>query len=197
MGGWRNTLILVAIAGGIGAWAYFVEAKKDAPAPAIEEVTLWDRSQDSSLKRLTVSDDASRSAVYVRLGESDWRYEPDASRSLDTFGWDTPFGNVRKLVADRKIGDRVEKLSDFGLDRPVLRVALGSKDQPQQDWVELGSKDALDGSTYYARTSKGSAVYQVGSWKVDGWMKLLSAPPIATPSPQTAAAPAASVSLKP
>ncbi|MEB3187988.1 MAG: DUF4340 domain-containing protein [bacterium] len=197
MGGWRNTLILVAIAGGIGAWAYFVEAKKDAPAPTIEEVTLWDRSQDASLKRLTVSDDASRSAVYVRLGESDWRYEPDASRSLDTFGWDTPFGNVRKLVADRKIGDRVEKLSDFGLDRPVLRVALGSKEQPQQDWVELGAKDSLDGSTYYARTSKGSAVYQVGSWKVDGWMKLLSAPPVASPSPQPAAAPAASVSLKP
>lgn len=194
MAGWRNTLILVAIAGGVGAYAYFVEAKKDAPAPTLEEVTLWDRSDDKSLKRLTVTDDASHSAVYVRQGDSDWRYEPQASRSLDTFGWDTPYGHVRKLVADRKIGDRVEKLSDFGLDRPVLRLALGTKDQPEQDWVELGAKDSLDGSTYYARTSKGQGVYQVGSWKVDGWKKLLSNPPVATPSPQPAVA---SVSIKP
>ena len=189
MGGWRNTLILVALAGGVGAWAYFVEAKKDAPAPSLEEVTLWDRSEDKALNRLTVSDDASHSAVFVRQGDADWRYEPQASRSLDTFGWDTPFGNVRKLVADRKIADRVEKLSDFGLDHPVLRVALGTKDQPEKDWVELGAKDALDGSTTYARTSKSSAVYQVGSWKVDGWRKLLSNPPVSTPSPEPSAVP--------
>ena len=188
--GWTQTLILAAIAGGVATYAFLVESKKDAPSSSLEEVMLWDRGSDSSFTRLVLTDSASRSAVYVRQGDADWRYEPQASRSLEVFGWDTPYGNIKKLVADRKIADRVEKLSEFGLDHPVLRVSLGSRTRPEQDWVELGAKDALDGSTYYARTGKGQAVYQIGSWKVDGWMKLLSNPPLATPSPEPTRVPA-------
>ncbi len=192
---WKGTAALVAIGLGLGAYAYFVEAKKDAP-PAFEtqEVKVWDVKDDKSVNRLVLEDASGKKAEYVRKSDAEgWRYAPQATHSLETFNWDGAYGNLAALTADRKVDDKVQDPKEYGLDKPTLRLALGDDKKPERFSVTVGSKTPLDASAYYVQTSQDKGVYQVSSWKVDGWMRLVTAPPVSTASPvaSPSAAPAA------
>lgn len=194
---WKGTTALVGVGLALGAYAYFVEAKKDAP-PAYEtqEVKVWDVKEDKGLNRLVLADAAGTKAEYVRKSEAEgWRYAPRATHSLEAFNWDGAYGNLATLTADRKVDDSVKDPKEYGLDKPTMTVVLGDAAKPERYTLTIGGKTPLDASAYYAQTSQDKAVYQVSSWKVEGWMRLLSAPPVATPSPSptatTSAAPAA------
>lgn len=192
---WKGTAALVAIGLGLGAYAYFVEAKKDAP-PAFEtqEVKVWDVKDDKSVNRLVLEDASGTKAEYVRKSDAEgWRYAPQATHSLETFNWDGAYGNLAALTADRKVDDKVQDPKEYGLDKPTLRLALGDDKKPERFSVTVGSKTPLDASAYYVQTSQDKGVYQVSSWKVDGWMRLVTAPPVSTASPvaSPSAAPAA------
>lgn len=192
---WKSTIALVAVAGGLLAYAYFVEAKKDAPpAQDAVEVKLWDAKKDTSLSRLVLEDASGKKAEYVRTSEADgWRYAPQASHSLETFNWDNPYENLAAFTADRKVEADATDLAAYGLDKPTLKMTLGDAGKPERYKVLIGGKSPMDGASYYVRVNDDKAVYQVSSWKVDSWLKLVSAPPVAvpTPSPAASAAPAA------
>lgn len=189
---WKGTLALVAVAGGLLAYAYFVEAKKDAPpAQDTTEVKLWDAKKDTALSRLVLEDASGKKAEYVRASAADgWRYAPQATHSLETFSWDNPYENLAALTVDRKVEDGATDLAAYGLDKPTLKMALGDAAKPERYKVLVGGKSPMDGASYYVRVNEDKAVYQVSSWKVDGWLKLVSAPPVATPTPAPAASPA-------
>lgn len=192
---WKGTAALVVVGLGLGAYAYFVEAKKDAP-PAYEtqEVKLWDVKEDKSVNRLLLEDASGKKAEYVRTSDAEgWRYAPQATHSLESFSWDGAYGNLASLTADRKVDDRIQDAHEYGLDKPTLKVALGDASKPERYTLTIGGKTPLGASAYYVTTSRDKGVYQVSSWKVEGWMRLVSAPPVASPSP----APAASASMAP
>ncbi|MBO9539249.1 DUF4340 domain-containing protein [bacterium] len=182
---WKGTLALAAVAGGLLAYAYFVEAKKDAPpAQDTTEVKLWDAKKDAALSRLLIEDASGHKAEYVRKSEADgWRYAPQATHSLETFSWDNPYENLAAFTAERKVEDKATDLAAYGLDKPTLTMALGDAKKPERYKVLVGGKSPMDGASYYVRVNQDPAIYQVSSWKVDGWLKLVSAPPVATPSP--------------
>ncbi|MNL27944.1 hypothetical protein D3C87_1495670 [compost metagenome] len=184
---WKSTLALAAVAGGLLAYAYFVEAKKDAPlAPDAVEVKLWDAKKDTSLNRLVLTDASGKKAEYLRASATDaWHYAPQASQSLESFSWDNPYENLAAFTADRKVEDNAADLATYGLDKPTLTMALGDAKKPERYKVLIGAKSPMDGSSYYVRVNEDKAVYQVSSWKVDSWLKLVSAPPVATPAPAT------------
>ncbi|HEY9898403.1 MAG TPA: DUF4340 domain-containing protein [Pantanalinema sp.] len=185
---WKSTLALAAVAGGLLGYAYFVEAKKDAPpAQDATEVKLWDAKKDASLNRLVLTDASGSKAEYLRKSEAEgWRYAPQATHSLETFSWDNPYENLAAFTADRKVEDAATDLSVYGLDKPTLTMALGDAKKPERYKVLIGAKSPMDGSSYYVRVNEDKAIYQVSSWKVDSWLKLVSAPPVATPSPAPA-----------
>ncbi|HEY9854726.1 MAG TPA: DUF4340 domain-containing protein [Stenomitos sp.] len=190
---WKGTAALVAIGLGLGAYAYFVEAKKDAPpATDTQEVKLWDLKDDKSVNRLVLEDGSGKKAEYVRKTEAEgWRYAPQATQSLEAFNWDGAYGNLASLTADRKVDDSVKDPKEYGLDKPTLKVALGDATKPERFALTIGGKTPLDSSAYYVTTSQDKGVYQISSWKVDGWTRLVSAPPVASPSPTPATASAA------
>lgn len=193
---WKLTAALVVACTGLGAYAYFVEAKKDAPLPNdSQEARLWNLKADTSVNRVRFDDGAGHRAEYLKPNEKDgWRFAPRASDSLETFNWETPYNNLASLVADRKVessGDAKE----FGFDKPSLTVALGNASQPERYTLRVGGKNALDASTYYAQVNQDKAVYILPAWKVEGWQKLAVSPPVASLSPSPA--PAAANSTKP
>lgn len=182
---WKGTAALVAVSLGLGAYAYFVEAKKDAPASTdSQEVKLWDVKADKSINHLVIVDAAGKKAEYLKKSEADgWRFAPKATDSLETFSWDSPYGNLATLTADRKVEDAPKDIAGYGLDKPTLKLLLGDRTKPDRYQVLIGSKNPLDGTSYYFRVNQDPAVYQIGSWKVDAWTKLVSAPPVAKPTP--------------
>lgn len=186
---WKGTAALVGVGLALGAYAYFVEAKKDAP-PAFEsqEVKVWDVKADKALNRLVLEDASGKKAEYIRKSEAEgWRYAPQATHSLETFNWDGAYGNLATLTADRKVDDSVADPKEYGLDKPTMRVVMGDTAKPERYALTIGAKTPLDASAYYAQTSQDKAVYQVSSWKVEGWMRLLASPPVASPSPSPTA----------
>lgn len=192
---WKGTAALVAVGLGLGAYAYFVEAKKDAPpAHETQEVKVWDVKDDKSVNRLVLEDASGKKAEYVRKSEAEgWRYAPQATHSLESFNWDGAYGNLATLTADRKVDDTVKDAKEYGLDQPTMKLALGDAAKPERYTLTIGTKTPLDASAYYVQTSQDQGVYQVSAWKVDSWLRLVTAPPVATPSP----APAATASAAP
>lgn len=186
---WKGTAALVGVGLALGAYAYFVEAKKDAPpAHETQEVKLWDLKADKAVNRLVLEDAAGKKAEYLRKSEAEgWRYAPMATHSLETFNWDGAYGNIATLTADRKVDDTLKDPTEYGLDKPTLKLMLGDSAKPERYTLTVGGKTPLDASAYYVQTSQGKAVYQVSSWKVDGWLRLVSAPPVSTASAPVAA----------
>jgi len=194
---WKGTAALVAVAAALGGYAYFVESKKDAP-PSVDtqEVQLWDTKKDTTLDRLLVEDlAASKSAEYTKVA-SDWHYAPKATDSLDSFNWTSPYDNLATLTASRKVEDNPKNLADYGLDKPTMTIHLGTKAKPDLYRVLVGGKSPLDSAAYYARINDDPAVYEITSYKVEGWQRLVSSPPIAKPTPTPMPAPKASAAAK-
>lgn len=195
---WKATVALATACVGIGAYAYFVEAKKDAPlSNESQEVRLWNLKSDPSITRVSFEDAEGHHAEYAKRKDHDeWYYAPRASDSLETFNWDNHYNNLVNLVAERKI-ESTGSLLDFGLDKPSLKVTMGDAAQPARYNLKVGGKNALDASTCYLQVNQDRAVYVLADWKVEGWKKLAVAPPIASPSPSPAPVASNSASSKP
>lgn len=201
---WKGTAALVVAAVGLGAYVYFVESKKDAPPPADStEVKLWSLKDDLAIKHLTFEDDKGTKAEYVRAADG-WHYAPRASASLESFNWDGPFGYLKDMTADRKVAESLKDPKEFGLDHPTMKISFGDATHPDQYRVTVGGKHPIDAS-YFFQTQQDRGVYLIGSYKLEAWQRLVTNPPVATPSPSPSPlalpshppAPAASASHRP
>ena len=190
---WKFTAGLVVVCLGLGVFAYF-DSKKDAPLPDSHEIRLWDLRKDASINQVTFTDSQGHHAEYIKTDKA-WHYAPNATASLQSFNWDNPYSNLANLIVDRKLNS-VGNLKEFGLDKPRLTIALGDASHPHLYTLQVGGKNALDGSTYYIQINHQKAVYTMTDWKVQDWQRLAVNPPIATPSPVPSPLPSPSAAPK-
>lgn len=178
---WKTTAALGVIAAGIGAYVYFVDAKQAAPTDT-NEVVLWElkEDQEKAVSHVLLKDGASE-ARYERKQDK-WAYAAKPDREMETWRWDSAYGGLKKLVAERKVEDRAENLSAYGLASPSFTIELGGK-TPYT--LAVGEKNPL-GQSYYVQKGGDPAVYLLGSYKVEDWKKLVSEPPLVEPSPEPA-----------
>jgi hypothetical protein len=191
----KFTLGLAAVAVALGAYMFFVEAKKDAPTDS-QEIAVWSLTdnQAKDLNTLVVAADG-KEATYRREGEM-WRLSTDPKRELDPAAWDVPYNNLKNLTATRKVEEKPADVAKYGLSKPSSTVRWGDDKTPYK--LTVGDKNPA-GDAYYVQAAKDGAIYTVSTWKVDDWRKWATNPPLAalpspspSPSPAASAAPAAS-----
>lgn len=192
---WKATVAMVAVAAGLGAYVYFVEAPKPAPTDS-GEVIVW-RYEGASAKQVDrfALKTASSEVVYRKLTasgsvEPEWKLETEPERELEIWQFDSPLRDAMTLRAERKVEDSVSDPAAYGFDEPKLELALGTEDEPAKASLVIGDQNPM-GSGYYAKGPDGK-VYLLSSFKVDSWTRIHETPPLAapTPSPEPTASPA-------
>lgn len=196
---WKATAAMVAVAAGLGAYVYFVEAPKPAPVDS-GEVTVWRHDGDSAkaLRRFSLTTPGGE-AVFQKSEasgsvEGSWKLSTQPDRDLETWQFETPLNDALTLKAERLVEEKVSDAAAYGFDKPELTLALGTESEPRKAEVVIGAKSPL-GSAYYAK-GPDEKVYLLSSYKVEAWTRLVSSPPLASPAPSPSPTAAASGSAK-
>lgn len=183
---WKATAAMVAIAAGLGAYVYYVEAPKPAPTDT-GEVTVWqyDGEKAKEFNRFVLKTPKGE-VVYQKAPasgsiEGEWKLSTEPERELETWQFESPLNDALTLKAERKVEDSVSDPAAFGFDQPQLELALGTEKEPQKAKMIVGAKNPL-GSAYYAK-GPDEKVYLVSTYKVDTWTRLQESPPLAAPTP--------------
>ena len=146
---WKTTIILLVIAAGVWAYLYFVERNRpnteDAARQAQNVVNLSREKIDGIV--IQNGDDK----IDIRRSGDKWRLEmpikdqADASLinnvllELENWQKDATI-SAKEMEADKN------KISDYGLAKPKLRLKLVGKDAPPEIW--FGKDAALEGKMY-------------------------------------------------
>lgn len=200
---WKATVAMVAVAVGLGAYVYFVEAPKPAPTDS-GEVMVWrhDGNRAKEITRFAIKN-AAGEVVYQQLPASGsvapaWKLASEPERDLESWQFDMPLADTLTLKADRKVEDSVSDPAAYGFQAPTLSIALGTEKEPRKLELVIGEKNPL-GSAYYAKASDGK-VYLVSSFKVDTWTRLRETPPLEplpTPAPDASSSSDAAAAEEP
>lgn len=190
---WKATVAMVAVAAGLGAYVYFVEAPKPAPTES-SDVVIWQHDGDKAkdINRFALKTAASE-VVYLKQPasgsvEGEWRLSTEPDREIETWQFDMPLNDALTLKAERKVEDSVSDPTLYGFDKPHLELALGTDKEPEKAKVVIGAKNPL-GSAYYAKAPDGK-VYLLNSYKVDSWTRIHDTPPLVEPTPTPSPEPA-------
>jgi len=146
---WKTTIILLVIAAGVYAYLYFIERNRpnteDAARQAQNVVNLSREKIDGIV--IQNGDDK----IDIRRSGAKWRLETpikdqaDASLVnnvlLELENWQKEATvSAKEMEADKN------KISDYGLAKPKLRLKLAGKDAPPEIW--FGKDAALEGKMY-------------------------------------------------
>lgn len=210
---WQPTAILAVVAVGIGAYIYFVERPRpDRPADD-KTVYAWNLSdlQAEPLSRVEVKVGTS-SAVYLKLPpkatpapaagatgsatpdplatppQPSWHKEDSKDLPL-TYQWDGSWSDFKRMQVDRVVEEKPSDVSAYEFSKPEIEVKIGTDKEPGKYSLVIGKK-AISGQGHYMKVEKDPRVYLVANYKVDNWKKLVTEPPVATPTPPPPPTPA-------
>lgn len=146
---WKSTLVLFVIAAGVFAYLYFVERNRpntEDAARQAQNVVNFDRNKIDGVI-IQNGDDK----IDIRKHDDKWRLEAPIKDQADASlvnellseleNWQkTASISVKEMEADKN------KLSDFGLANPKLRLKLNGQDAPPE--IFFGKDAALEGKMY-------------------------------------------------
>jgi len=146
---WRTTLVLAAIALGVFVYLRFVDLKQPGTEEArrqAENVVNFDRDKIDGIVILNGDE-----KIELRRRDNRWRLETPIkdqadSSLIDNLLWD--LGNWQKegTISAKEIDADKSKLSEYGLNKPKLRLKLMGQDKPPA--ILFGKDAALEGKMY-------------------------------------------------
>lgn len=144
----KTTLLLLVIAAGLVAWLYFVELKKESPRdrPAGESAPAFTFAA-ADIAKLTVTRGGETVAL-KRRGEDWWITAPRETRADS--GAASALANAFAAVRiERTLPAAAERLADYGLDAPAVRVTA-ELSSGEKHTLRLGGRD-FSGINVYAQ----------------------------------------------
>lgn len=148
-----NLLVLLLVAGGLGAWAYFgvhvaqqeEEKRKDAEAKAFE----FDKTQ---AKKLVLT--AKGATIELEKAGEGWRIVAPVTAPADKSATDAIVDKLADLKSKATIADDQTDLAAHGLDAPKLTVRLVLADGKEHE-LRVGEENAFDQSLPYVKSGDG------------------------------------------
>jgi Domain of unknown function (DUF4340) len=156
---WR-TYVAVALAAGLGAYIYFVEAKRPEPTEEKpkEKVFILDRAKVQSI---TLTPPAGEEIRLVK--EKDvWRMKAPADVAADSAQVDSLLSSLETLQQEEVVTETPSALGEYGLDKPRSTVTVTLDGVKDPLVLALGAKTP-DGGAVYAKTPARARVFTVGS----------------------------------
>ena len=145
MRGGRSLLILLVLAVGLGAYAYFVESKRD-PAATEKKERLF-TIEAGAIDEVEVKVPTGTTTTLKKTGDA-WTIAAPVSAPADST---TVSGITSALAAidiDRVVDDNPASMAQFGLEVPVATISFKAGGQTHR--LDIGNKTPT-GSGLYAR----------------------------------------------
>lgn len=149
----KSTLIILALAVGLGGWAYYSEIRHPKP-PAADETAPKELFHFNSLDVAAVRLERADGNVELDRRENEWVLtEPLATRA-DRIAADALASALATVSSSRTLAAGPERWKEYGLDPPAVTAVIRDKSgQPHR--LRLGAKD-FSGDSVYAILDEGN-----------------------------------------
>jgi hypothetical protein len=155
-----KTYVVVAVALGLGAYAYLVESKKEPPSDKPKEkVLVFDKKKAREVSLQPAEGEAVRVA---RQGEG-WTLLTPTAVPADGPEVDTLLSSLEGLESDEVVVENATDLAQYGLAPPRLTVAVQLEGAPEPLQLQLGDKTP-DSRGLYARVPAKPRVFLIPAY---------------------------------
>ena len=155
MRGVRSFLLLLVVAGGLGAYLYFVESKRD-PADADKKAKVFTVEADK-IDELVVKSESGDRTTLKKTG-TEWQVVEPVATPSDGAAVSGLTSNLSTLELQRVIDENPQDLGEYGLKEPRLEVAFKSGGKEQRLLVGRKTPAATD---LYAKLGDSPRVFLI------------------------------------
>lgn len=164
-----------------GVWAI----EKTQPAQTDDKTVYVLEVKDTDIQRIDVTT-ATGSTAFERAEPFGWKFaESDSQADLGRVS--SVVNRLARLRSSAKVSDKIGDLSAYGLSPPADTATLAMKDGTTRR-VLVGSKTPND-AAYYAMVEGTNELHTINTLLVGDIEKLVSEPPVPTPTPEATASP--------
>jgi hypothetical protein len=156
---WR-TYAAVLVLGGLGAYIYFVESKKEPASDGKPKEKVFAALDKAKVKEVAIDNTGSEKVRLVKDGTG-WKMAEPFAAPADTTAVDSLVGTLETLQMDEV--ENATSFAEYGLDKPRIAVSVTVEGAPAPLRLELGGKLA-DQSGVYAKVPDKPRVFTIASY---------------------------------
>jgi hypothetical protein len=155
MRGLRSFLFLLVVCGGLAAWLYFVESKRD-PSDADKKEKVFTVEADK-IDELTIKSESGERTTLKKTG-TEWQIAEPVAAPPDGAAVSGLTSNLSTLEVQRVIDENPPDLAEYGLAQPRLEVTFKSGGKEQR--LQIGRKTPA-ATDLYAKLGDGKRVFLI------------------------------------
>jgi hypothetical protein len=161
MRGLKSLIALVVVLGGLGAYIYFVESKRD-PADSADKKDKAFAVEAEKIEELQVTSGKGPVAT-IRKANATWSMVEPITTKADETEASNIASNLASLEVQRVVDEKPASLADYGLAPP--RAVVAFKGQGDKDYQRLliGDKTPTGGDLY-AKRGNSDRVFLISSY---------------------------------
>jgi hypothetical protein len=164
MRGARSLIVLLVIAAGLGAYIYFVEAKKDLSDPALKRDKVF-AIAPGKIDQVTVTATGGDVTTLKKSGDA-WQVVAPVTAPADASAASSIVSTLETLEMNKSLGDQTTSLANFGLDPPRYRVAFRAEGDAAEHVLNVGNKTPT-GSDLYAQVAGKPTLFLLSAYLDD------------------------------
>ncbi|HYN09360.1 MAG TPA: DUF4340 domain-containing protein [Vicinamibacterales bacterium] len=146
MRGGKSLLVLLVLALGLGAYIYFVEAKRDLADPSMkkEKIFAIDTSKVEEVEVKAASGEVTR----LKKNGTTWQITAPSTMEADQSEVSTLLTTLESLEIQRTLDEKPASVKEFELDPPRLAVGVRLTGETAMRRVYIGSKTPTGADLY-------------------------------------------------
>ncbi len=161
MHGLKSMIVLLVVLGGLGAYIYFVDSKRDPAAENANEKAFTDLVADD-IEEIEIKNASGETSRVQRVG-TDWQLVAPDKADADDGVVGTVTSNLSTLEIQRVADENPSDLAQFGLNPPRIDVAFRLKDQKDFQRLLVGEKTPTGGD-FFAKRPNDNRVFLISSF---------------------------------
>ncbi len=146
MRGGKSLVVLLVLALGLGAYIYFVEAKRDLTDPALKKEKIF--AVDSAKVEEIEVKAASGEVTKLKKNGTTWQIVAPATMEADQSEVSTLLTTLESLEIQRTLDEKPASVKEFELDPPRLSVGVRQAGDTAARRVNIGSKTPTGADLY-------------------------------------------------
>jgi len=163
MRGGKSFLVLLVLAVAIGAYAYFIESKRNpSDLEKKDKVFTLDSSKIDAIEVKA----ASGETTTIKKNGTDWQITAPATLDADASAVGTLVSTLEGLEVGRVVNDNPTSVKEYGLDPPKFTVGYKLAGETAFHRLDVGDKTPT-GSDLYARVEGQPKLILIGAFNSD------------------------------
>jgi hypothetical protein len=159
--GFKSTILLLVVLGGLGGYIYFVDSKRD-PAAATANAKAFTELVADNIEEIEIRNADGVTSHVQRVG-TDWQLIAPDKADADDGVVGTVTSNLSTLEVQRVVDENPTDLAQYGLNPPRIDVSFRLKDQKDFQRLLVGEKTPTGGD-FFAKRPNENRVFLISSF---------------------------------